>query len=273
MNKISAVIITKNEEEILDGCLRSLDWVDEIIIIDSNSTDSTYKIARKYTNMIFKEEWKGFIQQRESGVRKAKYDWILSIDADERVSSDLKEEIKKELLNSDGVYAYDIPFVNIFLGREMKYGGWGHEYHIRLFNKKFSIYNKNKIIHEEVEIKGKIKKMKHPIYHLSHRDIASNLLKTRSYAIIESEKMYKDGQKKVTQISLFQGIIGHFIDRYIIAKGYKDGMEGFIEAMYQAFSQIFIIQSMLWEKQRGKSSREIYNEIDKKITEKKYEEI
>jgi glycosyltransferase involved in cell wall biosynthesis len=269
MNKISAVIITKNEEEIIDGCLRSLDWVDEIIIIDSNSTDSTYKIARRYTNRIFKEEWKGFVRQRESGIEKTKYDWILSIDADERVSLDLKKEIKKELSNNNAVLGYDIPFVNIFLGREMKYGGWRPEYHTRLFNKKFSIYDKYKIIHEEIEIEGKIKKMKYPIYHLSHRDIASNLLKTRSYAIIESEKIYKDKQKKVTRISLLQGVISHFIKRYIMAKGYKDGMEGFIEAMYQAFSQIFIIQSMLWERQRGRSSREIYKEIDKKIIEKK----
>lgn len=270
MNKLSVIILTNNEEDVIEGCLQSVKWADEVIVVDSGSNDKTKIIAKKFTKNIYYKKWLGFAKQRNYAMTKAKNDWILMIDADERVSKKLKKEIISVIKkNLDNIYS--IPFKNIFLGKEMQHGGWNPEYHIRLFKKKSARYDENNHIHETLSSKSPVRELKSFIYHLSHRSIEENLLKTREYAILESLQMYKKNAPKVTAVNLFLNTITHFFERYIRAKGYKDGIEGFIEATYQAFSQIFIIQSMLWERQRGKTSKEIYKSIDRKIQNDTYE--
>lgn len=263
--KISAVVITKNEEEMIEGCLRSLSWVDEIVVIDSFSEDKTIEICSKFTKKIYQIKFKDFTSQKNTGINKASGDLILVIDADERVSLSLRDEIKQILSNKIYYSAFEIPFHNYFLGKKMNYGGWNPEYHCRLFKKGEAFYKTDLPIHEKVKIKGKIGVLNSYIYHLSHRNIASNLLKTQERALLESDYLFIKNAPKVTGINLFFGLLRHFFERYVRAKGYKDGMEGLIEALYQTFSQKMIIQGMLWEKQRGKTSEKIYKEIDKMI--------
>lgn len=267
MQKISVVIITKNEEEMIRGCLESVKWADEIIIIDSFSNDETIKICKNYTKKIYQYEFRGFSEQKNIGIRRASHDWILSLDADERISSSLAKEIKTILSKDSSQSAYLIPYKNIFLGKYMRYGGWFPEYHCRFFRKGTGIFDEKKIIHEDLIVKADIGVLNSFIYHSSHRSIESNLLKTRNYAILESERLFNNSAPKVTKSRILFGFFGHFFSRYIRAKGYKDGMEGFIESLYQSFSKSFIIPGMLWEKQKGKTSKEIYKEIDRKIQE------
>lgn len=271
INKISAVIITKNEEKIIEGCLKSLKWVDEIILVDCGSTDKTINIAKKYTKSIYRQPWKGFPEQRNYGISKAKGDWIISIDADERVSKKLEIEITSTVKKNPHFSAFAIRRYNIFLGKLMLHGGWNPDYPIRLFKKTQAYFNENQRIHEELVVKGNLGKMENPLYHLSHRDISSNLIKTREYAILSSKEMFDNNYPRVTEINLITSMISHFFNRYIRAKGYKDGMEGLIEAIYQSFSQKFIIQAMLWERQKGNNSKNLYDSIDKKILQDKYE--
>lgn len=268
---ISAVIIIKNEEELIEGCLKSLSWVDEIVLVDSGSIDRTIEIAKRYTNNIYQSKWKGYSKQKNYAISKAKGSWILSIDADERVSKNLSREITSIISKDFPIEAYAIPRNNIFLGKLMLHGGWYPDLPVRLFKKKMAYFDIKKDIHENLIVKGRVGKLNNPIYHLSHRDIASNLLKTREYALIDSLEQYNNGTHKVTGTRLVASIISHFFNRYIRAKGYRDGMEGLLEALYQTFSQAFVVQAMLWERQRGKTSKEIYKEIDKRISEDNYE--
>jgi len=267
-NKISVVVITKNEELMIEGCLKSVSWADEIIVVDDFSEDKTRSIAKKYTNKIYKRKFTGFASQKNYGIVRSKSEWILILDADERVSKKLKERIQ-ELIIKNNNYCYNIFFKNFFLGKEMKYGGWQDEYHIRLFKNKRAFY-KNQEIHEILKTRDKDLPITECIYHFSHRDLASNLLKTRQYALKESQYNAKRDYPPVTKFSLLRNIVDHFIYRYIKAKGYKDGMEGFIEAVYQSFSQIFIIQTMTWERQRSKTSKQLYKELDKKLEENNF---
>ncbi len=263
---LSVVIITKNEQDMLPGCLKSISWANEIIVIDCGSTDKTVSLAKKTTQKVFTHDWQGFASQKNFGIHKATSDWVLILDADERVSPSLRKEIQQLLKNdSTNLFAaYNIPFRNFFLGKEMKHGGWQGETHIRLFQKGKALYHEQEI-HEFLDIQGDTGHLTHEILHFSHRDISSNLLKTRQYAIIQAAYEYQRGMPKVTQWSLFRGIIEHFWLRYVTLKGYKDGMEGFVEATYQAFSQIFVIQSMLWEHQRGESVIKLYEKLEKKV--------
>ena len=269
MPSLSVVIITHNEEEMIKGCLESVNWADEIIVVDGDSQDKTRAIVSQYTKKVFTRKFTGFASQKNFAIGKATQDWILLLDADERVSGELRTEITRLLTSKPAKVAYDITFVNYFLGRRMNYGGWQHETHIRLFRKGKARYVDQEI-HEYLDIKGAVAPITGPIYHFSHRDISSNLLKTDHYAQLEAHYHYLRHSPTVTRWSLFKGVVDHFWYRYIREKGYLDGMEGFIEAMYQAFSYIFIIQSMLWEKQRGSSSRELYARLDNQLTKRNF---
>lgn len=269
--KISVVIIAKNEEEILEGCLKSVLWTDEIILVDDNSIDKTRDIAKVYHAKIFHHKWLGFSQQKNFGILQATGDWILSLDADERISLDLQKEIKKVLNNPSSKDAYALNRYNVFLGKLMRHGGWYPDEPIRLFKKGKAQFDVSLPIHEVIKIQGSIGKLSSPLYHLSHRNIASDLEKTLLYSKIQSNYLYTQNAAPISIFHLSSRMLIHFFNRFIRAKGYKDGMEGFIEATYQTFSQIFIIQSMLWEKQRDKSTQELYREIDKAIEENLYE--
>lgn len=266
---LSVVIIAKNEAEMLGGCLESVQWADELIVVDGFSSDDTKKIARRFTTKVFSKRFTGFATQKNFAISKAKSDWILILDADERVSFELRSEITNLLINDSDLDAFSIKFRNIFLGKWMRYGGWGNESHVRLFRKGKAKYQTREI-HEILLVRGLVGDMLSPIFHFSHRDFSSNLLKTREYAQLQSEFQYKNKAPKITSWVIFRRVIKHFVARFFLQKGYKDGTEGFLESMYQAFSQVFIISSMLWERQRGLSSTEIYRNLDNRLKSKRF---
>lgn len=262
VSTLSVVIITKNEEEVLRGCLESVAFANEIVVVDCGSTDKTKQIAKAYTPHFITSQWKGFASQKNVGISKANSEWVLILDADERVSKELCTEIEDVLRNGSSHSAFIIPFRNFFLGREMKHGGWQGETHIRFFRKKSARYS-NQEIHENLQIKGTVGNFTGTILHFSHRSLAANLLKTRQYALVQSKIEAQRGYPPVTRWSLFRNIVEHFWLRYIKLEGYKDGMEGFVEATYQAFSQVFIIQAMIWEHQRPNNVMSMYKKIER----------
>ena len=133
MKKISVIIIAKDEEDLIEDCLKSVDWVDEIIFVDSESKDNTVEIAKKYTEKIFIKKWEGFANQKRYALSLAGNEFVLSIDADERVSENLKNEIQK--INSDTVAGYKIPRENYFFKKHITTCGWDRDYQLRLFKK------------------------------------------------------------------------------------------------------------------------------------------
>ena len=162
MGKISVIIITRNEEENIEPALKSVEWADEIIVVDSGSEDKTIDITKKYTNRIYKKEWQGFVEQKKYALGLASYEWVLSIDADERVSPELKEEImKKQPENFDG---FNVRRRNYFFNREITTCGWDKDYQLRLF-KKSKVDLKERLVHEGFEVYGKVGKLENVIIH------------------------------------------------------------------------------------------------------------
>ena len=154
MEKVSVTIITRNEEKNILACLESVQWADEIIISDSGSTDSTATIAAKYTNKVHHDPWYGFGKQKNLCADRASYQWILNVDADERVSSDLRRDIVNILEKPDSLDGYYMPRKNYFCGQWIKRGGWYPDYNLRLYRKDFGRFSEREF-HEAVVLKGK----------------------------------------------------------------------------------------------------------------------
>lgn len=260
--KLSAVIITKNEQDWIENCLKSVNFADQIIVVDCGSTDKTLEICRKYKAEIFSHEWEGFSAQKNFALTKAGGDWVLFIDSDERVSKELKREIADMLQNPKND-AYAIPRQNILLGEFVKHGGWEPDYVTRLARKD-RISGWEGDLHEELKVNGTVTKLKNPFYHLSHRGVTWMLEKSIKYTQAEADLRYKANHPPVVWWRFLRVMAGEFIDRLIVKSGWRDGTVGWIEAISQSYN-IFLIYARLWEKQKGKPMEQIYKDLDKEM--------
>lgn len=260
--KLSAIIPIKNEEKFLPNCLKSVSFVDEIVIVDSGSTDKSVALAKQSGAKVFKYSWRGFSRAHNFGAKKATGDWLLFIDADERVSRTLRLQIKEELKHPQAD-AYQIPRKNFILGKSLKHGGWHPDLVTRLI-KKSTLDKWIGELHEYPKISGKTGKLSGEIYHLSHRGINWMLKKTIIYTKISAEILHKNNHPKVTFKNFFGSMAREFYYRAIKKSGWKDGFIGWLEIIYQTFNA-FLIQVQLWELQRGKSMEQLYSQIDQEI--------
>jgi glycosyltransferase involved in cell wall biosynthesis len=260
---ISAVIIAGNEGDVIEGCVRSVLWCDEVIVVvNDNVTDNTLAIARQYTTNVQTMPWQGFSQQKNAANQLANSQWILSIDADERVDSNLKAEIIKTISQDHPKQGYRIPTCNYLLGKRMRYGGWSPDLHIRLFRREDSQWGGE--IHEVIHLNGPPGILTNGLIHFSHRNISAMLSKTLKWSGIEAERRYKKNYPRVTTLTFFKILGKELLKRGVWCKGFFDGIEGWIEIFYQAFSS-FITYAKLWELQRNKSLEETYIELDKTL--------
>lgn len=243
MNKISVAIITGNEEENIRLCLESVKWADEIIVVDSESNDSTVQISKEYTDKVYVEKWKGYSKQKWSAVSKTKNDWVLSLDADEEVSLNLKNEVLN--LYDFKFNGYYIKRKNFFLNKEIKGCGWGNDLQLRFFNKsKTSITDV--VVHEAFRVEGEIGTLKNEIYHYTHPDLETAIQKTILYSKLESEGWNKN--KKITGFAIILHTFSAFIRPYFSLKGYKDGVHGLIISLLDATCTM-LKYIRIWEKQ------------------------
>ena len=245
MGKISVIIITRNEEENIEPALKSVEWADEIIVVDSGSEDKTIDITKKYTNRIYKKEWQGFVEQKKYALGLASYEWVLSIDADERVSPELKEEImKKQPENFDG---FNVRRRNYFFNREITTCGWDKDYQLRLF-KKSKVDLKERLVHEGFEVYGKIGKLENVIIHNTFSSLHNYFRKVNDYTTLQAEEMYKS-KKKVTALTIWGHTFSAFFRYYLSLKGFKDGMYGLIISFINSVSTM-LTYVKIWEKKR-----------------------
>ncbi|MBE2225913.1 MAG: glycosyltransferase family 2 protein [Ignavibacteria bacterium] len=222
--KISAVVITKNEELNIRECLETLKWADEIVIIDSNSTDNTPIIASEFTDKIFSTDSDVFSEKRAMSFEKCSNDWILFLDADERITPQLQEEILS-LSPAEGVYGYRLNRRNYYFGQWLKYSGVYPDKHIRLFNKRHASITP-RIIHEGVEVSGSVEELKNDFIHYSFRDMTHMMDKINLYSTLEArEKLINN--KQISKAGVFTHALSAFLRVYISRKGYKDGTGGF----------------------------------------------
>ena len=249
---ISALVLTKNEEEMIKDCLKQLTFADEIVIVDQDSVDNTLKIARKYTDRIFKSTANDFAQNRNTLKDKAKSKWLLYVDADERLPQELIREIKIAISKND-FSAFYIPRKNYVLGKWVRYGGWWPDYAPRLF-KKSKLEKWEGVVHESPVISGKISYLKTPIEHLSARSMSQMFLKSIKWAKIEADLFLKHGHRQVGITSILKLSAFEFVRRYIFKLGFLDGVVGLIEGIYQSLHQAMVL-TYLWEAQNKKNRR------------------
>lgn len=261
MRTISAIILTHNEEEFLLGCLKSLNWVDEIVVVDAGSEDKTLSIAKKAEAKIVNSPWEGFPKQRNRGANEAKEEWLLYVDADERVSDKLRSEIKG-LLKAEKIphKSYKIPHKNYILGKWLRFGGWYPEYQHRLIKKNCLIHWVGEL-HEHPQIKGTTGFLKADLIHLTHRGMQWMLEKTIRYTKMEAKLRLEADHPKVSVKHLFSAPARELWFRAVRKSGWRDGVIGWIEILYQAFNQ-FLIMAWLWEMQQEKSMKEKYADLD-----------
>lgn len=260
---ISVLILTKNEEQMIKTCLESVKWADEIILVDNNSKDKTVEIAQKFTEKIFQKDFEGYDEERNFLLRQAQNEWILYVDADERVSAQLKEEIRGAISNQSlEVSAFAIPRKNILLGKWQKHGGWWPDYQTRLFKRK-ALKGWRGELHETPVFEGTLGHLKNPLIHLTHRDIISMMKKTIQWAPVEAKLRFEANHPKMSWWRFVRIVRFEAILRFLKG-GWRDGIEGIIEIYYQVFS-LFITYVKLWEMQRKEKLEDTYKKIDEEL--------
>ena len=256
MNKISAVVIAKNEENMIADCLDSLSFCDEIIIVDNGSEDRTCDIAKRMGAKVFALKTDDFSCLRNFGLEKSKNDWVLYVDADERISKLLKDEITHLTAGSDRVQqlnAYFLKRKNFYFGSSKK-NEWPHIEKIERFFMKDKLKGWEGKLHESPIVDGEIGVLDGFLLHYTHRDLRSMLAKTIEWSKIEAELRFNSNHPKMVLWRFPRVMITAFLDSYIKQGGWKVGTIGLIESIYQSFS-MFITYTRLWEMSREAGSR------------------
>ena len=236
--KISCVIITHNEEERIAKTLESAAWCDEIIVVDSGSTDKTIDICRQYGCRVEHRNFNGFGEQKQFAVSLTSNNWILSIDADEVVTTELKEEILT-LLSKKNIccQGYWIPITLVFLNQKFNYGTESKNFKPRLFNKIFCNFNSNKV-HEHVEMKEPTGKLKGEILHYSYKNLHHYFEKFNIYTSLSAERLQNNStKKKKNRFIIFICLPFTFLKHYIIRGNILNGFAGFVWSMLSSFYQ------------------------------------
>ena len=245
-NNISVVIICKNEEHNIRKCLESVKWADEIVVFDTGSTDTTLNICAEYTRTIYTEnDWEGFGKAKHDAVNLAKHDWIFSIDADEEVSESLREKIlnMKDSLSKET--AYRIKRNSFYMGKMIRFSGWQRDYTLRLFNRQYGNFNL-KTVHESVETKARILKLKEAIYHYTYPCVKTHINKMVYYSELGAGSLEHKGKRVCIGTACIRGFF-KFIKMYVFRLGFLDGKVGFILAINSGFG-VYLKYVYLWEK-------------------------
>jgi glycosyltransferase involved in cell wall biosynthesis len=243
-NKISVTIITGNEEVNIRECLESVKWADEIIVVDSESSDKTVEIAKSFTEKVFIRKWEGYASQKNFAMERAANIWVLSIDADEKATKELSEEILTlKFADYDG---FKIKRENFFIGKQITGCGWGNDYQVRLFNK-----NKTKLtdrlVHEGFVVNGKLGTLKNSMIHYSYRNLKDGFSKINEYSSLEANEKAK--RKRITGLRLVFFPVWAFIQHFFIRKGFKDGRHGLIVSLMHAMTKLQVYMK-IWEIKR-----------------------
>jgi glycosyltransferase involved in cell wall biosynthesis len=246
---LTTIIITKNEEENIVDCIESIKFSKQIIVVDNYSSDRTVEIAKKNGADVISEKFIDFSKQREAGLKYVKCDWILYIDADERVTKELKEEIEKIISDPQALEAYKVNRRNFYLGKHE----WAFSDKMERLFKKESLEGWFGKVHESPIIDGKIGELSGFIDHFTHRDLTSMLAKTIEWSDIEAKIRIEASHPKMSWWRFPRVMISTFLTYYIKQKGYKVGAAGLIESIFQSYST-FVTYAKLWEMQNKSTS-------------------
>ena len=253
---LSLAIICLNEAANIERCIRSVPFVDDIVVLDSGSTDGTGEIARKLGARVFDEDWRGFRDQKRRATELCKNDWVISLDADEALSEAAAREVRELVANRDaleGFDGYEFPRLTWNLGRWIRHGGWYPDRQLRLYNRKRSQWEGGQHVHERVQA-AKVGKIGEPILHWPFPTLAEQIQTNNRYSSLGAREL----QAKGARFSLAKLIFkpwSKFMETYVLKRGFMDGLAGFVVAVGAAYS-VFLKFAKLWELEKaGRDAR------------------
>ena len=244
--KISATIIVRNEEDNIANVCETVSWVDEIVIVDSDSSDKTVEIARRYTDKVFDREFKGYKDKHEYADAQTTGDWIFWIDADERVTTELREAILalKDKADNELADGYRIARKTWYLDRWIKHSGWYPDYQMRLYRKDKSYWD-GVAPHQTARVDGRVETLDGEFLHYTKRSLSEHARVTDSYATLAAEHI-ANGGRKIGAFGIVSNAIAAFFRTYIFKQGFRDGVPGLIIAGFTAYG-VFLKCAKVWE--------------------------
>ena len=241
---VTATVITFNEAANIEAALASLSWADEIIVVDSESTDRTTEIARKFTDKVIVRPWPGYIAQKNFAAEQASHDWIFSLDADERVTPELAAEIKKLIGGGPRSIGYRVPRVTFHLGRWMRSTDWYPDYQLRLYDRRRARWA-GKYVHESVKADGPVEDLGSELQHFAYRDLAHHHQTIDRYTTLAAKQMYEEG-RRAGFLDLMIHPPAAFFRNYVLRGGFRDGVPGLIVSAMNA-RYVGLKFAKLWE--------------------------
>jgi glycosyltransferase involved in cell wall biosynthesis len=243
--KISVIIITKSEERNISDCLRSVEWADEIVVVDANSSDRTVELARKFTDKIFVNEWLGYAAAKNFALEQCNNPWVLWLDADERVTPELAKEIQTTIGLTDSPYrGFEVARRAYYLGKWIRHCGWYPGYVVRLFRNENARFSDSRV-HESLQLSGTIGRLKNDLLHFTDENLFHYFSKFNRYTTLAAEDVV-EARKKFTLRDLLIRPPFLFLKMYVLRLGVLDGMHGLVLSLLSA-AYVFVKYAKLWE--------------------------
>ena len=244
MPGVTVTIITLNESANIAAAIESVRWADEIVVVDAESTDDTVAIARRYTDRVIVRPWAGFIEQKNFAASQAAHDWILSLDADERVTPALADEIRALLAAGPLCAGYRMPRVSHYLGRWFRSTDWYPDHQVRLYDRRRAAWA-GRYVHESIRAEGEIGRLRAELQHYPYRDVSHHLQTIDRYSGLAARQMFEDGRRTGALRILLHGNAA-FLRNYLVRGGFRDGAAGLVVSM---LNTIYVVLKFvkLWE--------------------------
>jgi glycosyltransferase involved in cell wall biosynthesis len=245
--KLTVTVITLNEAAHIEAALASVAWADEIIVVDSGSTDGTVEKARRLATRVEERPWPGYGPQKNAASALASHDWILSLDADERVTPELAAEIRATL-EQPQARGYRIPRVTWYLGRWIRSTDWYPDLQLRLYDRRAGRWNDRRV-HERVELEGTPGRLRHDLQHLAYRDVSHHLATIDRYTTLAAAQSHADGRRTNAVAAVLHASFA-FLRNYILRRGFTDGAAGLLVSALNSY-YVLVKLVKLWERQQA----------------------
>jgi glycosyltransferase involved in cell wall biosynthesis len=250
--KVTVTVITKNESAHIAAALASVAWADEIVVVDSCSTDDTVSIARAHATRVEVREWPGYGAQKDFAASLASHDWILSLDADERVTPELASEIRALLNGDPPARGYRVPRTTWYLGRWIRSTDWYPDYQLRLYDRRAGHWTDRRV-HESIELQGTPGMLRHSLQHYAYRNISHHLATIDRYTTLAAEQWHAEGRRTNVVQAIIHAELA-FLRNYVLRRGFMDGGAGLLVSVLNAY-YVLLKFAKLWELQRPRASQ------------------
>jgi glycosyltransferase involved in cell wall biosynthesis len=246
--RVTATIITLNEAAHIEAAIASLRWADEIIVVDSGSTDETVSLAQRAGARVVARGWTGWIDQKNHAAELASNDWIFSLDADERVTPELAGELRGLLATEPALAGYRMPRVSYYFGRWIRTTDFYPDYQTRLYDRRRGRW-RGQYVHESVGVDGAVGTLTHELQHYSFENLADHVERLNRYSTLAARQMYENG-RRTSAAMLVVHPAAAFLRNYFLRKGILDGATGLTLSAVNAYG-VFLKMAKLWERQRS----------------------